>query len=188
MAIMGATAPDSAADEHVGSAVPGVRHETFAVGFHLAAPPSAVFEAFADASVRSRWFKLPGRHVSYHHDFVVNGGEAASSVFTVPGAHPERLAYESRYLDISPDSRIVYAYTSRVDDVPRWTSLVTVELHPEADGTHLRWTEQAAFLTPSAEPDHDFPHLRGATRLRLTGLEVALTAAGRKDARPRASG
>lgn len=172
---VGTTAPDPATDGQVSGAVPGVWHETFTVEFHLAAPPRAVFEAFADSPVRRRWFKLPGRHVSYHHDFTVNGGETASSVFTVPDLPPERLAYESRYLDIVSESRIVYAYTSRVDDVPRWTSLVTVELHPEADGTHLRWTEQAAFLTPSAEPEHDFPHLRGATRLRLNGLAAALT-------------
>ncbi len=174
-----AAAADGATDGQAVSAAPGVRHDTFTVGFSLTAPPSAVFEAFADTPVRRRWFKLPGRQVSYRHDFTVNGGETATSVFfTVPDAPPERLAYQSRYLDIASGSRIVYAYTSCVDDVPRWTSLVTVELHPEADGTHLRWTEQAAFLTPSTEPEHDFPHLRGATRLRLNGLAVALTAAG----------
>ncbi|REK86541.1 hypothetical protein DY245_31910 [Streptomyces inhibens] len=181
---VGTSAADAAADEQDSSAVPGVRHDTFTVGFHLAAPPSAVFEAFADTPVRRRWFKLPGHQVSYRHDFTLNGGETASSVFTVPDAPPERLAYASRYLDITSGSRIVYAYTSRVDDVPRWTSLVTIELHPEADSTHLRWTEQAAFLTPSAEPDHDFPHLRGATRLRLNGLAAALTATGQAGTRP----
>lgn len=94
-----------------------------------------------------------------------------------PGRPPQRLAYKSQYLHLTPRSRIVYTYTSHVDDVPHWTSLdlaVTIELHPEADGTHLRWTEQAAFLTPSAQPEHDFPHLRGATRLRLNGLTAAL--------------
>ncbi|MEU5011656.1 SRPBCC domain-containing protein [Streptomyces sp. NPDC021749] len=174
----GTTAPDTATDAPVSGAVPKVRHETFTVDIHLPAPASAVFEAFADTPVRRRWFKMPGRQEAYHHEFTVNGGETASSVFTVPGAPPERLAYASRYLDITSGARIVYAYTSCVDDVPRWSSLVTVELRTEADGTHLKWTEQAAFLTPSAEPEHDFPHLRGATRLRLNGLASALTATG----------
>ncbi|MFI0786220.1 SRPBCC domain-containing protein [Streptomyces lydicus] len=165
-----------------GGAAPRARHETFTVEFHLAAPPGAVFAAFADTPVRRRWFKLPGRQVSYHHDFTVHGGETSSSVFTVPGAAPERLAYASRYLDITPGSRIVHTYTARVDEVPRWASLVTVELHPHVDGTRLRWTEQAAFLVPSAEPEHDVPHLRGATRLRLNGLATAVTAEGRNDA------
>ncbi|MGW7260319.1 SRPBCC domain-containing protein [Streptomyces sp. NPDC054834] len=169
-----AVAPDSPTDKHVDSAPWTVRHDTFTIEFHLAAPPDTVFEAFADTPSRRRWFRLPGRQVSYHHDFTVNGGETATSIFTVPGAAPEQLAYASRYLDIVSGSRIVYAYTSQVDGIPRWGSLVTVELQPETDGTHLRWTEHAAFLTPSAEPDHDLPHLRGATRLRLNGLAAAL--------------
>jgi uncharacterized protein YndB with AHSA1/START domain len=175
MATTGAAVPDAAADGHDGSQGSGVRHDTFTVELHLDAHPDTVFEAFAVTSVRRRWFKLPGRDATYHHDFTVGGGETASSVFSVLGAPPERLAYASRYLDITPPSRIVYAYTSRVDDIPRWTSLVTVELHPEPDGTRLRWTEQTAFLTPSAVPEHDLPHLRGATRLRLNGLTAALT-------------
>ncbi len=102
------------------------------------------------------------------------GPRGASSVFTDEGAAPERLAYASGYLDIVSGSRIVHTYTARVDDEVRWASPVTVELRPDADGTHLRWAEQAAFLTPSARPEHDLPHLRGATRLRLNGLAAAL--------------
>ncbi|MFI9155885.1 SRPBCC domain-containing protein [Streptomyces sp. NPDC053367] len=174
MATTGANAPDPAADGQGGSPAPGVRHDTFTVELRLDAPPTAVFAAFADTEVRRRWFRLPGRDARYAHDFTVGGGETASSVFPVLGAAPERLACTSRYLDIVPASRIVYAYTSVVDDVPRWSSLVTVELRPDADGTHLRWTEQAAFLTASEVPEHDLPHLRGATRLRLNGLTAAL--------------
>ncbi|CAM5280983.1 SRPBCC domain-containing protein [Streptomyces tanashiensis] len=181
MASPEAPVPNPAADGHAGGTVPEVRHETFTVESRPAAPPSAVFEAFADDAVRRRWFRMPGRHATYRHDFTVGGGEVASSVFPVPDAEPERLAYASRYLEITPGRRIVFVYTSRVDDVPRWTSLVTVELYPEAGGTRLRWTEQAAFLTPSAEPDHDLPHLRGATRLRLNGLPAALAAAAGPD-------
>ncbi|MBH5334717.1 SRPBCC domain-containing protein [Streptomyces pactum] len=171
---LGAAAPDEATDGQHDGAAPGVRHDTFTVESHLAAAPGTVFGAFADTPARRRWFRLPGRPVSYEHDFTVTGGETASSVFTVAGAAPERLAYASRYLDIVPGARIVYTYTSRVDDIVRWASLVTVELRPRAGGTELRWTEQAAFLTPSAEPEHDLPHLRGATRLRLNGLPAAL--------------
>ncbi|MFE6225510.1 SRPBCC domain-containing protein [Streptomyces sp. NPDC057854] len=159
-------------------AVPAaVRHDTFTVETRLTTAPGTVFSAFADTPVRRRWFRLPGREVSYDHAFAVTGGETVTSVFSVPGAAPERLAYTSRYVDIVPDARIVYTYTAAVDDVPRWTSLVTVELHPEPDGTLLRWTEQAAFLTPSDRPADDLPHLRGATRLRLNGLAVAMATA-----------
>lgn len=171
---MGAAEPEPGSDAHTDGTGSGVRHDTFVVEVHMAAPADTVFAAFADTSVRRRWFRLPGRQVSYHHDFKVNGGETASSVFTIPGAPPEQLAYASRYLDIVPGSRIVFAYTSCVDDISRWSSLVTVELCPEDGGTCLRWTEQAAFLARSEVPEHDLPHLRGATRLRLNGLMTAV--------------
>lgn len=51
---------------------------------------------------------------------------------------------------------------------------MTVELALMDGGTHLRWTEQAAFPARSARPEDDLPHLRGATRLRLNGLPAAL--------------
>ncbi|MFF9193947.1 SRPBCC domain-containing protein [Streptomyces sp. NPDC014779] len=162
--------------------VTAVRHDTFTVERHVAATPDAVFEAFADTPVRRRWFVLPGRRTSYAHDFTVDGGETATSLFTTEGAEPERLAYASRYLDIVPGARLVYTYTSRVNDVARWSSLVTVELRPDSQGTHLRWTEQAAFLAASARPEDDLPHLRGATRLRLNGLPAALRPAGPPEA------
>lgn len=167
-------APASAPDSAAGGAPATVRHDAFTVERHLVTAPGSVFEAFTDSPVRRRWFALPGRQVSYDHTFAVNGGENASSVFTLAGSAPEHLEYASRYLDIVPDSRIVYTYTSRVDDVTRWASLVTVELHPEDGGTRLRWTEQAVFLASSARPEDDLPHLRGATRLRLNGLPAAL--------------
>ncbi|MFI6585545.1 SRPBCC domain-containing protein [Embleya sp. NPDC050493] len=171
---MGPAAPDFAGDVQDAAELRTIRHDTFAITRTVAAPPHAVFEAFSDAALRARWFRLPGRTVSARHDFAVDGGETASSRYTAVGTAPQTLEYASRYLDIVPDARIVYTYTSAVDGIRRWASLVTVELHPDNSGTRLLWTEQAAFLAPSAEPEHDLPHLRGATRLRLNGLAAAL--------------
>jgi uncharacterized protein YndB with AHSA1/START domain len=154
----------------------GPRHETFVVEQHFGASAAAVFAAFGDPVVRRRWFRLPGTTTAYRHEFAVGGGETVRSTFTALDNPPEQLEYRARYIDIVPDQRIVYVYEARVDDVLRWTSLVTVELQPEAPGTRLRWTEQVAFITPSGDGSHDLPHLRGATRLRLNGLTVALRA------------
>jgi uncharacterized protein YndB with AHSA1/START domain len=152
----------------------GVRHDTFTVTLRLSVPPGEVFRAFADSGIRRRWFKLPGSGASYEHDFRVGGGETAHSTFPNLDTPQERLKYWSRYLDITPDVRIVYVYESHVDEVLRWTSLVTVELHAEADGTGLSWTEQVAFVAPTGDGDHDLRHVRGGTRLRLNGLVAAL--------------
>jgi uncharacterized protein YndB with AHSA1/START domain len=151
-----------------------VRHDTFTISRRLDAPRSAVFAAFADTAVRRRWFKLPGSGATYDHEFGVGGGETAQSTFTVMDAAPERLEYRSRYLDIVPDRRIVFVYGSTVNDVLRWTSLVTVLLADDAGSTLLTWTEQVTFLTRTGDGSADLPHLRGGTALRLNGLAVAL--------------
>ncbi|MEV4005884.1 hypothetical protein [Actinomadura sp. NPDC049753] len=62
-----------------------------------------------------------------------------------------------------PDRRIVYVYESTVNDLLRWTSLVTVQLDGEAGSTDLVWTEQVAFLARAVE------HLR----LIAAGLQIA---------------
>jgi uncharacterized protein YndB with AHSA1/START domain len=170
--------PDRAVQQANGtppeSAPGGIRHDTFTVTLRLSVPPSEVFRAFADSGLRRRWFKLPGRGATYEHDFRVGGGETAYSTFTTLDTPPQRLKYWSRYLDIAPDVRIVYVYESHVDGVLRWTSLTTVELHAEADGTELSWTEQVAFVAPTGDGRDDLRHVRGGTRLRLNGLVAAL--------------
>lgn len=151
-----------------------VRHDTFVITRSLQASTSEVFGAFADNEVRRRWFRLPGSGATYDHEFAVGGGEIAQSTFTGLDTPPERLEYRSHYLDIVTDRRIVYAYRSTVDAIPRWTSLVTVLLADDAGSTRLTWTEQAAFLARTGDGAADLPHLRGATSLRLNGLAVAL--------------
>src|SRR6478735_8922227 len=122
----------------------GVLHATFTVRRELEAPPQRVYAAFADDAIRRRWFRMPGRSPQYRHRFAVGGGEEAHSAFTLPDGAVERLQYRSRYLDLVPDRRIVFGYDSLVDDVVRWTSLVTVLIEPDGDGAELTWTEQVA--------------------------------------------
>ncbi|MFI6760027.1 SRPBCC domain-containing protein [Micromonospora sp. NPDC050417] len=150
------------------------RHETFTISRHLDVPPGEVFAAFADTATRRRWFRLPGSGASYEHDFRVGGGETARSMFAGLDTAPERLEYRSRYIDIVDTHRIVYGYEAAVDGELRWTSLVTVRLHAETDGTRLEWTEQVTFLRYEGDGGADLAHLRGASVLRLNGLDAAL--------------
>ena len=151
-----------------------VRHDTFTIERRFDAAPASVFAAFADEQTRRLWFRLPGSGATYRHTFGVGGGEDARSTFTIPDAAPELLAYHSHYLDIVASRRIVFSYVSIVDDLPRWTALVTVLLADSEDGCLLTWTEQVAFLTRTGDGSVDFPHLRGGTALRLNGLDLAL--------------
>lgn len=151
-----------------------VRHDTFTISRHLDVPPGEVFTAFADTGIRRRWFQLPGSGASYEHDFRVGGGETARSTFTGLDTAPERLEYRSRYIDIADPHRIVYGYEAVVDGKLRWTSLVTVRLDAETDGTRLGWTEQVTFIRYSGDGNTDLAHLRGGSVLRLNALDAAL--------------
>jgi uncharacterized protein YndB with AHSA1/START domain len=162
-----------------------VRHDTFTISRHLDAPPDRAFAAFADTTVRRRWFRLPGSGASYEQDFRVGGGETAQSTFTGLDTAPERLEYRSRYLDIAGTHRLVYGYEAVVDGELRWTSLVTVELAAEADGTRLDWTEQVTFVRYAGDGSGDLAHLRGGSALRLNGLEAALDPERRRQSRLR---
>ncbi|WP_341721032.1 SRPBCC domain-containing protein [Micromonospora sp. FIMYZ51] len=164
-----------------------VLHDTFTISRHLDVPPEEVFAAFADTALRQRWFRLPGRDAWYEHDFRVGGGEAAGSTFTSLDSPPERLEYRSRYIDITGMHRIVYGYESIVDDELRWTALTTVRLAEEPGGTRLDWTEQATFVRYTGDGGNDLAHLRGATVLRLNGLDAALRPGPSRQARPGAS-
>lgn len=151
-----------------------VLHDTFAISRRFDVPPIEVFAAFADAEIKRRWFRLPGGDVTYELDFRVGGGETAGSTFTGLDTEPERLEYRSRFIDIVEPRRIVFSYESIVDGDLRWTSLVTVLLDADDDGTALEWTEQAAFLRYTGDGGADLAHLRGGSALRFNGLDAAL--------------
>ncbi|GAA3149289.1 SRPBCC family protein [Streptomyces rameus] len=155
--------------------VSAARHGSFSVDMDFTVTPAEVFRGFADPSLRSRWFRLPGGSATAEHelDFRVGGGETARNLY-VSGDTEQRLAYRSRFLDIVPDTRIVYVYEAEVDGSRRWISLVTVELSGEATGSRLTWTEQYTWLVPTGDGADDVAHLRGGTRLLLNGLSTVV--------------
>lgn len=148
----------------------------FTVSRHLDAPPEGVFTAFADTTIRRRWLRLPGRQTAYDHEFRIGGGESSRSTFTTMDAAAEELEYRSRYIELTPNRRLVFGYESTVNGVLCWTSLVPVQPRSQGSGTRLEWTEQAAFLTRTGDGSADLPHLRGTTVLRLNGLDAVLAA------------
>src|SRR5437868_6857215 len=86
-------------------------HGSFSHSRNLAAPPSAVFAAYADLAVRRRWFRIPGAPEAAHHglDFRVGGGEVARGSFA-PAGVSETIEYRSRFSEIVPDERLVFTY------------------------------------------------------------------------------
>jgi uncharacterized protein YndB with AHSA1/START domain len=115
-------------------------HATFVIDRSYDAAPARVFAAWADAEAKRRWFGPPAAQDT-EFDFREGGRER----FRAAGGGAV-YSFDAVFEDIVEDERIVYTYNMHRDDVRISVSVSTVELLPEGDGTHLRYTEQCAFL------------------------------------------
>jgi uncharacterized protein YndB with AHSA1/START domain len=138
-----------------------VTHATFVVERHYDASPARAFNAWADATVKARWFGGPDHQNAYHElDFRVGGREVNR------GGPPDGpiYTYDARFQDIVPDRRIVYSYDMHMDQTRISVSLMTVEFEQAGAGTRLIVTEQGAFLD-----GHDTPAQREQGMRELLG-------------------
>ena len=119
-------------------------HGAFTLERVYDASPSRVFAAWADIDAKARWFMglADWCQLERAMDFRVGGrdrlrGRKGSGVVST---------FDSVYLDIVPDQRIIYSYDMRLDETHISVSLATVELRPEGAGTRLTLTEHGVFL------------------------------------------
>jgi uncharacterized protein YndB with AHSA1/START domain len=124
---------------------------TFTVERTYKAKPSRVFAAFADAEKKKKWFGGGDewQPLEKAFDFRVDGieidvGRHASGVVS---------AFYCTYHDIVPDRRIVYAYRMTLDGKPLSSSLASIELQPEGDGTRLTLIEYGVYFDGYTEKD-----------------------------------
>ncbi len=121
-----------------------VAHDTFVVDRTFDVPVARVFRAWADRSLKARWFagSADALGADYELDFRVGGreinrgGPPGGPVFT----------YESQFHDIVPEQRIVYTYEMSADANRISVSVATVEFHNRDAATRLVLTEQGVFL------------------------------------------
>ncbi len=127
-----------------------VTHDTFVIERTYDASPARVFAAFADPQVKGRWFNGPeewGKDES-EVDFRVGGRETSRGG---PPGGPSHF-FDSRYQEIVPNERIIFAYNMYVDDRLLSVSLTTIEFKPAGKGTRLTFTEQGAYLDAQDAP------------------------------------
>ena len=134
-------------------------HDTFVIERSYPVSPARVFAAFADDEVKRRWFLIDAElaaTVAYQNDFRVGGKETSRFRFTdnTPGGSPAgtMMGNDSIYMDIVENERVVVTYSMLVGDYRMSTSLATIQLLPEGEGTRLVFTEQAVYYEKSDGP------------------------------------
>jgi uncharacterized protein YndB with AHSA1/START domain len=145
-----------------------VTHGTFVIERTYPTTPERVFAAFSDPTKKHRWFVAGEEPATeeFEMDFRVGGVERKRFKVKIGFT----CTNNTIYLDIVPNSRIVFAYTMSAGDHRFSSSQATVELLPTENGTNLIFTEQGAFFEGS-----DGPQMReGGWRHLLDKLANAL--------------
>lgn len=116
---------------------------TFTIDRVYPASPARVFSALSDPVKKRRWFaEGEGFTIdSYTLDFKVGGFERTRFR---PNGGPA-MTNDCVYLEIAAGARIVFAYAMTIAGEPLSSSLGTMELFPDGEGTRLRYTEQTAY-------------------------------------------
>jgi uncharacterized protein YndB with AHSA1/START domain len=124
---------------------------TFTIERTYPATPARVFKAFSDKDAKAKWFAGDAgwQELERAFDFRVDGVEIEV------GRHPSGVvsAFYCTYHDIVPDQRIVYAYRMTLDGKPLSSSLASIEIHPEGEGSHLTLTEYGVYFDGFGEKD-----------------------------------
>ena len=128
-----------------------VVHSTFTIERSYDRTPARVFAAWADPSLKSRWFGggTDDTPMGLDMDFRIGGYERDRGE---PGAAP---GYDARYHDIVSDERIVFTYDLSFGGPLVSVSLATVEFRPAdgGSGTQLTYTEHGAFFDGLDDPE-----------------------------------
>ncbi len=119
-------------------------HHVIELSRHFDYPPELVFFAYANPDAKRAWFTGPPDWdvKPGEMDFRVGGREVSAG-----GPKGEWVStYDSRYLDIVPNERIINAFSMYIDDRLITCSLATTEFRAKNGGTDVNVTEQIVFL------------------------------------------
>ena len=132
-----------------------VIHSTFVIERSYPKSPELVFSAFADATMKRRWFAEGEGHdlEQFEMNFQVGGAERFQYRFK-EGTPFKGIAVtnEGSFQDIVPNRRVVTASSMTFGGKRISAALVTVELLPTDPGTDLICTHQGAFFEGSDGP------------------------------------
>jgi uncharacterized protein YndB with AHSA1/START domain len=143
-------------------------HTHFVLDRRFKASPARVFHAWADPDAKRRWSDCHAETgtTEYSLDFRVGGKETYRAI--LPDG--TRMTVDKTFLEIVPDTRIIFAYAMAANGRSLSASLVTVEFHADGDGMRQVLTEQLAYLDGHEDRDE---RMRG-TDEGLDRLELQL--------------
>ena len=116
-------------------------HATFVIEREYPASVDAVWRALSENEARDQWFGGGDAFdvTEKSHDFRI-GGHGVEDGQWKGGP---RSRFLSTYTDIVEHDRMVFTYDMWIDGRHISTSLTTIAVEPEGDGTRLTFTEQA---------------------------------------------
>jgi uncharacterized protein YndB with AHSA1/START domain len=119
-------------------------HGTFTLERHYPVPRAHVFQAFADPSMKRRWFVAGESWDVEHHALDFRSGGRETSRFRPPDRPP--IDRHTVLHDVVLNERIVSSSAQSVEGRPLSVSLTTTELADADEGTRLRVTEQGVYF------------------------------------------
>lgn len=120
-------------------------HATFVLEREYPVPLERVWEAFADAEVKRKWFGSSDDFIDVERseDFRVGGVAIADAHHGQGGPLSQ---FRATYTDIVEHARIVYTYDMWLDGAHASTSITTIVFEPVGQSTRLTFTEQGVHL------------------------------------------
>ncbi|HEX4007779.1 MAG TPA: SRPBCC domain-containing protein [Acidobacteriaceae bacterium] len=135
---------------------PSTVHNTFVIEQLYPYPPETLYAAFSDPARKRRWFADSEERVAeqYDLDFRIGGLEHVIYRMGTNTPFPGiALTTVGTVQDIIPNQRVVTSQTMSLGDRRISSALITVEFLPNAAGTDLVFTHQAAFYEGSGGPE-----------------------------------
>jgi uncharacterized protein YndB with AHSA1/START domain len=130
---------------------PAVQHATLVFERELSAPIAAVFQAYANATLRARW-GAPSETAVIIYD-AEDFREGGIDRYRCGSRQDPNIHVATHYLEIVEHRRIVYSETITTEGRRLCASLTTVELTPCERGTKLKSTTQVASFIGEAMID-----------------------------------
>ena len=121
-----------------------VVHGSFTLTRVYDAPLARVFQAFANAEAKAKWFEGPPgwKLIKRVFDFREGGREHLSGRFD----NGTVTSFDCVYHDIIENARIIYSYVMEISGRRISVSQASLQLKPEGKGTKLVLTEYGDYL------------------------------------------